>query len=57
MEQEHMNSGNLTQASTCKLNEVQAMLKSGAPLSVIAQTLQIKISDIIRLDNPNALGK
>lgn len=52
-----MNSGNLTQASICKLNEVQAMLKSGAPLSVIAQTLQIKISDIIRLDNPNALGK
>ena len=52
-----MSSSNLKQACTCKLKEEQEMLKQGAPLSVIAQTLQIKISDIMRLDNPNALGK
>lgn len=48
---------NLKSICKCKLTEVQEMLKHGAPLSVIAQTLQIKISDIMRLDNPNALGK
>ena len=52
-----MNKSNLKQACKCKLKEAQEMLKQGAPLSVIAQTLQIKISDIMRLDNPNALGK
>jgi len=52
-----MNKSNLKQACKCKLKEAQEMLKQGAPLSIIAQTLQIKISDIMRLDNPNALGK
>ena len=52
-----MSNSNLKQSCTCKLKEAQEMLKQGAPLSVIAQTLQIKISDIMRLDNPNALGK
>ena len=41
----------------CKLKEAQAMLTKGTPLSVIARTLNIKISDILNRDNPRALGK
>ncbi|WP_162896456.1 hypothetical protein [Cysteiniphilum halobium] len=41
----------------CKLKEIQEMLRSGAPLSIVAQTLNVKISDILHLDNANALGK
>ncbi|MBK2125282.1 hypothetical protein [Fangia hongkongensis] len=41
----------------CKSKEAQEMLKHGAPLSVIARTLNIKISDILNRDNPRALGK
>ena len=52
-----MSRSNLKKACACKLKEAHEMLKQGAPLSIIAQTLQIKISDIMRLDNPNALGK
>ena len=52
-----MSNSNLKKACKCKLKEAQEMLKQGAPLSVIAKTLQIKISDIMRLDNPKALGK
>jgi hypothetical protein len=52
-----MSSSNLKQAYTCKLKEAQEMLKQGAPLSVIARTLQIKIIDIMHLDNSKALGK
>ncbi len=37
-----------------KLNEVEEMLKQAAPLLVIAQTLQLKMSDIMCLDNPKA---
>ena len=48
---------NLKSLCKCKLNEAHEMLKHGAPLSVIAQTLQIKISDIMHLDNAKALGK
>ncbi len=47
----------LKQACACKLREAQEMLKSGAPLSVVAKTLQLKMSDIMSLDNPKALGK
>lgn len=52
-----MSSSNLKQACTCKLKEAQEMLKQGAPLSVIAHTLNVRISDILHLDNPKALGK
>lgn len=37
-----------------KLNEVEEMLKQGVPLLVIVKTLQLKMSDIMRLDNPKA---
>jgi hypothetical protein len=47
----------LKQACACKLREAQEMLKSGGPLSVIARTLQLKISDIMYLDTAKALGK
>ena len=52
-----MSSSNLKQACACELKEAQEMLKQGAPLSVIAKTLQIKISDILHLDNAKALWK
>ena len=52
-----MSRSNLKKACACKLKEAQEMLKQGAPLSIIAQTLQIKISDIMHLDNAKALGK
>jgi hypothetical protein len=41
-------------ACTCKHTEAQAMLKHGAPLSVVARTLKLKISDILRLENTKA---
>jgi hypothetical protein len=41
-------------ACACKLKEAQAMLNSGAPLSVIARTLKLKISDILVLENTKA---
>jgi len=37
-------------ACTCKHTEAQTMLNSGAPLSVIARTLKLKISDILSLE-------
>jgi hypothetical protein len=37
-----------------KINEVEEMLKQAAPLLVIEQRLQLKMSDIMRLDNPKA---
>lgn len=40
-----------------ELGEVKEMLNHGAPLSIIAQTLNVRISDILHLDNPKALGK
>ena len=42
------------QACACKLREGQEMLIQGVPLSVIAETLQLKMSDIMRLNNPKA---
>jgi hypothetical protein len=41
----------------CKLGEVKEMLNHGAPLSIIAQTLNVRISDILHLDDGRALGK
>jgi hypothetical protein len=41
----------------CKHTEAQAMLNNGAPLSVIARTLKLKISDIMRLEIERPLGK
>ncbi len=41
----------------CDKNTDPPRFQQGAPLSVIARTLQIKISDIMHLDNAKALGK
>ena len=52
-----MSNSNLKQACACKLKEAQAMLNSGAPLSVIARTLKLKISDILSLEIEIPLSK